>query len=287
MTADPAAPGAAATLRASPGGRPTDAPAAPGSPTGQEALAAAILAIGTPGFVPAAIAFLRAAAPFSGVFVTRLAPGRPPVHIHDDVREERRPRVVEQYLKTAYLLDPFVDACRRDPSNRVLTLAQVAPDRFHRSSYHALYYRTLRLRDEAGVFVRLDDGSTLFCSLGRGPAEPPFGRRDVAALRAALPVFAALNQRHFGGAFRPDPPAPPPGGVEEALARFGERELTLREREIAVLILRGHSTGSAAEMTGIAPGTVKNHRKSIYRKLGVSSQSELFSRFLASVGAPG
>ena len=35
---------------------------------------------------------------------------------------------------------------------------------------------------------------------------------------------------------------------------------------------------------GIAVGTVKNHRKSIYRRLSISSQSALFARFLRSIG---
>nr|WP_246739578.1 helix-turn-helix transcriptional regulator [Martelella sp. HB161492] len=56
--------------------------------------------------------------------------------------------------------------------------------------------------------------------------------------------------------------------------------LTGREREIAALILKGHSTGSIALTTGITAGTVKIHRKNLYRKLGISSQGELYHLFL-------
>ena len=59
--------------------------------------------------------------------------------------------------------------------------------------------------------------------------------------------------------------------------------LTHRECEIAGLILKGHSSKSIARIIEISPGTVKIHRKNIYRKLGISSQSELFSLFLGNL----
>ena len=37
---------------------------------------------------------------------------------------------------------------------------------------------------------------------------------------------------------------------------------------------------SIARNLDIAEGTVKNHRKSIYAKLGISSQRELFTQFV-------
>jgi hypothetical protein len=47
-------------------------------------------------------------------------------------------------------------------------------------------------------------------------------------------------------------------------------------------MLRGYSTKLAADKLKIAPGTVKNHRNSIYVKLDVTSLSELFSLFMQS-----
>lgn len=43
---------------------------------------------------------------------------------------------------------------------------------------------------------------------------------------------------------------------------------------------KGHSSLSIALHVDTAEGTVKNHRKSLYRKLGISSQSELFHLFV-------
>jgi DNA-binding CsgD family transcriptional regulator len=71
--------------------------------------------------------------------------------------------------------------------------------------------------------------------------------------------------------------------MELAFERFGQAVLSPREQVVVQLILRGHSAHSIARSLAIAEGTVKNHRKSIYAKLGISSQQELFSQFIRSM----
>ncbi len=71
--------------------------------------------------------------------------------------------------------------------------------------------------------------------------------------------------------------------MEAAFASFGREVLTAREQEIVRLLLAGHSTKSAARELDISDGTVKVHRKHIYQRLDVSSQSQLFQLFLEHV----
>lgn len=59
--------------------------------------------------------------------------------------------------------------------------------------------------------------------------------------------------------------------------------LTGRECQVVQLILRGHSVKEAAIKLGIAPATVKLHRRNLYAKLDVGSQAALFSLFLDAV----
>ncbi|MNN87274.1 Transcriptional regulatory protein UhpA [compost metagenome] len=61
---------------------------------------------------------------------------------------------------------------------------------------------------------------------------------------------------------------------------FGGDRLTEREREIAHLLLRGHSVKSSAKVLEISPETVRMHRKNLYTKLEISSQAELFALFI-------
>lgn len=270
----------------------------------ERALARAVLAIGSSEFVTSGLDYLRAVAPFVGAFLVILDGRRPPLHVYDNVRLEKRAEVVDRYLDGAYLLDPFYALYVERPCQAVVRLPEVMPDRFQHSEYFRRYYSETNLVDEAALFVELSPGRWLFYSIGRRRGEPRFRARELTSLRRVLPVFAALNQRHFGlGHLRGlgvpqvqgprkaapvpgDSPRPPEEGqsVSDALAAFGAEELSGREQEVAGLILRGHSSESIARLIGISRGTVKIHRKNLYRKLRISSQSELFARFLQGLG---
>lgn len=67
--------------------------------------------------------------------------------------------------------------------------------------------------------------------------------------------------------------------IEAAFMGFGSGVLTVREREIAHLMLRGHSVKSTAQVLGISPETVRMHRKNLYTKLAINSRTELFALF--------
>jgi DNA-binding CsgD family transcriptional regulator len=52
-------------------------------------------------------------------------------------------------------------------------------------------------------------------------------------------------------------------------------------------LVRGQAPKMTARMLGISPQTVRNHMKSVYTKLGVSSRAELFAAFIASFAPSG
>ncbi|MEV4420729.1 LuxR C-terminal-related transcriptional regulator [Patulibacter sp. NPDC049589] len=53
-----------------------------------------------------------------------------------------------------------------------------------------------------------------------------------------------------------------------------ERRLTPRERDVFLLMVRGLGTATIADRLVIRPGTVKDHIKSILRKIGASNRAE-------------
>lgn len=63
--------------------------------------------------------------------------------------------------------------------------------------------------------------------------------------------------------------------------------LTPRERQITDLILKGASNEAIAGELGLARGTVKNHRRRLYLKLGIESERELFLRYLEVLSETG
>jgi DNA-binding CsgD family transcriptional regulator len=55
-------------------------------------------------------------------------------------------------------------------------------------------------------------------------------------------------------------------------------QLTARESEICLLVLRGLSTAEMAEHLHITPNTVQDHLKAIFEKTGVHSRLDLLSQ---------
>jgi len=70
------------------------------------------------------------------------------------------------------------------------------------------------------------------------------------------------------------------GNRNESPILLPAERLTLQQRNIVPLILRGRSNASIGETIGISEGTVRFHRKNIYRRLAISSQAELFRMFI-------
>ncbi|MCE8511182.1 helix-turn-helix transcriptional regulator [Ruegeria pomeroyi] len=60
------------------------------------------------------------------------------------------------------------------------------------------------------------------------------------------------------------------------VSRSGEEQISVREAEVAALIVQGHSSRAVGYKLGISSNTVKVHRRNLYKKLNISSQSELF-----------
>ena len=249
-------------------------------------LSKAIDAIGQASFLPNLLDYLRVDVPFVGILLLLLDEKNRPHHIYDTIQSTFRINL-DMYLDGVYQLDPFYTRFCKHKSTSAMLIRDVAPDRFQLTEYYRRYYRNIELRDELAIFMDLRDGRYLFFSIGRRGAEPRFKPKELNAIKRDLPVMASLCRQHFGeSSYNQESLS---GGVDEqrlefALERFGEEALTPREHEVAVCILKGHSSKSLAREIDISPETVKIHRRNIYRKLGISSQSELFLKFLNTLG---
>ncbi len=212
-----------------------------------------------------------------------------PICTYDTFTPRQRIVFVTDYLEGPYLLDPFyqVYASRIEPG--LYRLREIAPDRFYHSEYFRSYYRRTGLAEEIGFLVSLPHDTMLVISLMRAGTSAPFSDRDMNKLRRMEPIVHASAARHWrnlgdlqSGEAEEETTRPPLNlQVTSAFENFGEGVLTRREREVVRMVLRGHSSNSIGRQFQITTGTVKIHRKNIYAKLGISSQSELFSHFIS------
>ncbi|MCA3562222.1 MAG: hypothetical protein IOC82_14455 [Aestuariivirga sp.] len=227
-----------------------------------------------PSFVPALLASVRRLVDFDFVMVFAYAGTARPLTLADTLDGPRHRIIAEDYADGPFLLDPFfrlVEEGRRDGCYR---LHDVAPDHFRRSEYFRIHYGRTGIGEEIGVFFDIGGGLTGVTSFGRWDSSPPITRSDLEILRALEPAIGALCAGHWSNLHARREQSQP------RTAHPAFESLTLREREIVTMVLRGHSTESIAMQLAISPGTVKIHRKNIYRKLKVSTQAELFAAFL-------
>ena len=154
--------------------------------------------------------------------------------------------------------------------------------RFRSSEYYRQYCERTHLLDEMDFLVDVAAGTVLVLVVGRRKkmfTKAELGRLRLigATVRAAMRNIWERWVADSGGAGRDE-------NLHERLTRcfetFGEASLTDREREITQLLLRGHSVKSVARELDIAPGTVMVHKRNLFAKLGISSQYQLFSRFI-------
>lgn len=140
------------------------------------------------------------------------------------------------------------------------------------------------LAGEAAYIAHLPSASIVF-SLMRTPRLPNFDELEIGRMASFEPIVRSSLSRQFS--YLSTATGRPPHVTEQefnaALHEFGRHVLSARERTIAELILHGHTSLSIANTLEISEGTVKNHRKNIYRKMGIGSQAELFHRFFRSV----
>ncbi|MFN6925273.1 MAG: LuxR C-terminal-related transcriptional regulator [Tabrizicola sp.] len=186
------------------------------------------------------------------------------------------------YVAGAFRLDPYYDLHRRRAPEGAYRLLDIAPDAFQRSRYFIEYYDQTTLVDEITFVVWPAPGVSLNLCLGRDATSGrAFSASEMECFQRLAPVIAALARAHWRGIAESVGPAEDTAGVlaASAAARHGI-SLSPRQAEVALLILRGHSTVSIGLRLGLSPQTVKVFRRQLYARCGISSQAELFALML-------
>lgn len=224
---------------------------------------------------------------------------RAPVLLFDGLKNVAPRSALDAYLRGTYVLDPFYLACSNQILPGLYRMATLAPDKFFDSEYFltpavhpCISMESGSLAEEIGFFIPLKAGFMATYSLMRSHGGAVFSGDEFARLNTIEPMVRLALSQHWR--FVTGDPETPSRRVwsihgeamEEAFERFAADRLTTRQRLIVQLILRGHSNLSISLRLGITEGTAKIHRKAIYDRLDISSQSELFSMFIDFLIAP-
>ena len=179
---------------------------------------------------------------------------------------------IETYARTTHRLNPML-ASRRGSAVRARDFAHLPTARLSTMQRHIvraedeeLGYRTLGWpprHEEIGLYFE-GWGGVIEIGFYRARARRSAPSGTLEALTAMRRSLAAAFERHRTLA-RSEP------------ADDWHAPLTAREREVGELLLRGCSSDAIALRLGITRHTVKDHRKHIFRKLGITSLAELFS----------
>ena len=187
------------------------------------------------------------------------------------------------YSAELYTLDPFYQAYQKGQTGS-FHLLEIAPSGFTETEYFKKFYTAEGIVDELLYITEVPDGGFIGIGISRSERHGRFTQEERELHRAMFPVVEAASLQLVRLLTESGQPLHAGEDVEDALNLFGADLLTPREQEVVHLVLRGHNTQSVANVLEIASDTVKLHRKHAYAKLRVSSQGELFYKFLESLG---
>lgn len=209
---------------------------------------------------------------------------KPLVFIDNPTHDGAPDLLFRDYVNGLYLLDPFYVASRDRSQSGLFSLDEVAPENFAQTDYYRLYFQLNIVADEVQFNCALEGGKTLCLSIGRGTKYTP---AEIAFLNVIAPwVIALLHKRYLheekNDHAKDAVQSSSHHETASSISQANRAKLTEREFEISQLVLSGFSGKNIAEKLKISIETVRAHKKHIYNKLNINSQSELFAIFYQS-----
>ena len=181
-----------------------------------------------------------------------------------------------RYLTRLYVLDPFYRSFVDKAHFGFFSLEDIAPDEF--SSSYSSYFNFLNVADEVGYLFSQDNDNCFHIDISRFGDKKKFSTEEKEQLLQLFEPLQVLCNSHL--TIFDDTAEASHSNVENVLINFGRDILTKKEYQVCQLLLQGYSTKAIASIMEIGYETVKMHKKNIYSKTYLSSQSELLALFI-------
>jgi DNA-binding CsgD family transcriptional regulator len=250
----------------------------------------AIAAQGTDKFFPALIHAINGQVKIDYPQIWLYHKDLPPRVLYHQIPEQAIASQIDLYLEGPYREDPFYQTSMRHPRAKIYRMSRITMGKLHESEYYQGYYADTGTCDEAAYVAKLQAGNVINLSMMRRTQNGPFSDEEYESLYVLAEPISELLKSHTEHSDFAASNLIQPGidhQIDLAFRTFGASLLSPREKDVLELMLRGYGTNISAERLLIAVETVRRHRKSIYRKLDVSSQTDLFSLFLNAMSCLG
>ncbi len=190
--------------------------------------------------------------------------------------------VADKYIQLFYELDgnqPIVSGEYAEAKEGSVLFHRQRSDEIAHEGYRQACYEKPRVSDRVALLMRPEAGIWLSVNLYRNDDQGVFGDGEIDTLESLSPILALAAKHHYAlaGQHRQGTP-------QLMLSRLRSRcpELPKRELDVVRGVLEGRSAREIAESMGIQPSSVVTYQKRAYRRLGISSQRELFALCVAA-----
>jgi len=250
----------------------------------------AIGALGTEQFFPNLIEAIRGQVRIDYPQIWLYHRDLPPRVLYHEIPASAVRVQVDKYLEGPYREDPFYQTSMNQPRSKIYRLSRITHNKLQESPYYGKYYGHTGTVDEAVYLAKLQAGNVINLCMMRLPKHGIFSDSEYENLYLlAEPVSELLKTHSEHNDFAVNNLIQPGINhqIDLAFKTFGASMLSPREKSVLEMMLRGYGTDISAQKLEIAVETVRRHRKSIYRKLDVNSQTDLFSLFINAMSCLG
>ena len=250
----------------------------------------AIAALGTDQFFPAMIRAIlgQVKADFPQVWLYHRE--LPPRILYHEIPKHAVQKQIDHYVDGPYAEDPFYRTSIQQPRAKIYRMSRITMGKLQQSDYYRDYYDDTGTVDEIAFLAKLRGGNVINLDIMRLPRDGEFSDQEYESLYVLADLISALIKCHCEHDHCAITHLIPSGieyQIDLAIRTFGASLLSNREKDVLELMLRGYTTGAAAQKLGIALETLRRHRANMYRKLDVNSQTDLFSLFISAMSCLG
>jgi len=243
-------------------------------------------ALGTDRFFTVLVEWINMYIPIDSSSAILYNKTKPPKLLFANLNKHEKTLFYARFMDGAYVAAPAYQGFMNGYAEGLHSWDKLMPEGFKNSQMYASYYQPSCIEDLVYFFINIDKvGCIQFC-LGRHSPEKKFSQGELTLLESLSVFIILIIRKNWEVALNQVKQKLPPLSsivserVSYLLNNFESTILTARERDIAKLVITGHSSQSAADKLNISPGTERVHRAKLYAKLNLRSSAELFSYFL-------